>query len=141
MLHELKILEQYADAVYYGLKTFEIRYKERGYEVGDKIHFTVYKDGEYVEHPLNYKFYEIKYILWEFEGLKEGYVALAIEPYIPPQQEKIVTTLNGEPQESFWTNHPNDFRPLYDVTCEPDFKLTVDYNELCGISNSGKENL
>ena len=131
MLHELKILEQYADEVYYNLKTFEIRKNDRHFAVDEKIHFTVIEGGGYVEHPLNYKFYKIKYILEDFEGLKDGYVALAIEPYTPPQQEKIVTTLNGELLDSHWSTNPNQysFYYPYEITCSTDKKGDTHFNQ------------
>lgn len=38
-LHELKIKEEYFNAVIRGEKTFELRKNDRDYEVGDLIHF------------------------------------------------------------------------------------------------------
>lgn len=79
MTHEIKILEQFADAVYKGRKTFEIRKNDRGYQNGDRIHFTVVKDGTpYVlEHPLNAHLFGITYVLngW---GIKEDYCVFSI---------------------------------------------------------------
>lgn len=54
-----------------------------GYEVGDKIVFDVvtnegYAVGEAARHPLNGATYRIDYILDDFEGLAQKYVALAI---------------------------------------------------------------
>lgn len=82
-IHRLKIQEQYADAVLNGTKTFEIRKNDRGYEVGDKIVFDVvtnecYAVGAAARHPLNGATYRIDYILDDFEGLAQKYVALAI---------------------------------------------------------------
>ena len=81
--HRLKIHEQYADAVLNGTKTFEIRKNDRGYRVGDKIVFGVvsnegYAVGEATRHQLNGATYRIDYILDDFEGLAQKYVALAI---------------------------------------------------------------
>lgn len=81
--HRLKVLIKYADAIINGTKTFEIRKNDRGYEVGDKIVFDVvtnegYSIGEAVKHPLNGAIYRIDYILDDFEGLAQKYVALAI---------------------------------------------------------------
>lgn len=73
--HRLKIHEQYADAVLNGTKTFEIRKNDRGYKVGDEIVFVVYPRPQ---HPLNGATYRIDYILDDFEGLAQKYVALAI---------------------------------------------------------------
>lgn len=81
--HRLKIQEQYADAVLNGTKTFEIRKNDRGYKVGDEIVFNVVADDshsfeEAARHPLNGSTYRIEYILDDFEGLAQKYVALAI---------------------------------------------------------------
>lgn len=81
--HRLKVLIKYADAIMNGTKTFEVRKNDRGYEVGDKIVFDVvtnksYFVGEAARHPLNGEVYRIDYILDDFEGLAQKYVALAI---------------------------------------------------------------
>ena len=38
-LHELKIKEEYWNAILRGDKTFELRKNDRDYQVGDLIHF------------------------------------------------------------------------------------------------------
>lgn len=81
--HRLKVLIKYADAIMDGTKTFEVRKNDRGYEVGDKIVFDVvtnegYAVGAATRHPLNGATYRIGYILDDFEGLAQKYVALAI---------------------------------------------------------------
>lgn len=81
--HRLKVLIKYADAIMNGTKTFEVRKNDRGYEVGDKIVFDVvtnegYSIGEAAMHPLNGATFRINYILDDFEGLAQKYVALAI---------------------------------------------------------------
>lgn len=81
--HRLKVLIKYADAIMDGTKTFEVRKNDRGYEVGDKIVFDVvtnegYAVGAAARHPLNGVTYRIGYILDDFEGLAQEYVALAI---------------------------------------------------------------
>lgn len=81
--HRLKVLIKYADAIMNGTKTFEVRKNDRGYKVGDKIVFDVvtnegYAVGAAARHPLNGATYRIDYILDDFEGLAQKYVALAI---------------------------------------------------------------
>lgn len=81
--HRLKVFAKYADAIMSGVKTFEIRKNDRGYEVGDKIVFNVvtnegYAVGAAARHPLNGATYRIDYILDGFEGLAQKYVAMAI---------------------------------------------------------------
>ena len=79
--HTIKILEDFADAVASGEKTFEIRENDRGYQKGDCVRFVVVdKSGVKVKHPLsgNKYAYEITYVIngW---GLKEGYVVFGIK--------------------------------------------------------------
>ena len=81
--HRLKVLIKYADAIMDGTKTFEVRKNDRNFKVGDKIAFDVvtnegYAVGEAARHPLNGEVYRIDYILDDFEGLAQKYVALAI---------------------------------------------------------------
>lgn len=81
--HRLKVLIKYADAIMDGTKTFEIRKNDRNFKVGDKIAFDVvtsegYAVGVAARHPLNGQTYRIDYILDDFEGLAQKYVALAI---------------------------------------------------------------
>lgn len=65
--HRLNVFVKYADAIMSGAKTLEIRKNDRGYRV-----------GEAARHPLNGEVYRIDYILDDFEGLAQKYVALAI---------------------------------------------------------------
>lgn len=83
-IHELKILKDFADAVYSGDKTFELRENDRGFQKGDHIIFTAldsiseFTSNIMIDHAINYCEYEITYVLNNW-GLKEGYVALAIK--------------------------------------------------------------
>lgn len=84
MIHEIKILEPYADAIYDGRKTFEVRLNDRGYNAGDRIRFIVIKDGcVHTTHPLYYKDtnrkeYEITYVHSGL-GLEKDYVVFGIK--------------------------------------------------------------
>lgn len=80
MTHNLKISVNFADAVYWGDKPFEIRKNDRGYQTGDKIRFTVVSDNPDVNcagHELNKRIYRITYVLSGW-GLENGYVALGL---------------------------------------------------------------
>ena len=78
MKHNLKLREEFADAVYNGEKTFEIRINDRGYQKGDTVVFTVIDaTGDKQEHPLNGIEFNISYILSGW-GLNNGYVAFSI---------------------------------------------------------------
>lgn len=83
MIHELKIDENFTDAIISGDKNFEIRYNDRGYQKGDIIKFSPVSSVGSCDtlNPLYNALYEITYVLngW---GLKEGYVVLGIKPYI-----------------------------------------------------------
>jgi hypothetical protein len=84
MTHELKIYPEYADKVYDGTKTFEIRQDDRGFSAGDKIVFKVYEPmiGFIDDHPLHNTEYEITYVFrgTGLYGLECGYAVLAIKP-------------------------------------------------------------
>ena len=73
MNHIIKILEDFADAVVSGEKTFEIRENDRGYQKGDYVVFKTIPG-----HPIEQKTYKITYVIngW---GLKNGYVAFGIK--------------------------------------------------------------
>lgn len=90
-VHELKIAKDYADSVYFGGKTFEVRLNDRGFQKGDIIRFMpLSKNGALVDtrHPLYDKEYEITYVLGSFYGLAQGYVAFSIKP-LPEEREAI----------------------------------------------------
>lgn len=80
MIHNIKIREEFADAVLSGEKSFELRENDRGYQRGDLIRFDVITwDGLHnYGHKLNDATFVITYVLngW---GLEPGYVALAIK--------------------------------------------------------------
>lgn len=80
MMHKIKILESFADAVYRGYKTFEVRKNDRGYQKGDLVQFTVLYDSdkcEMISHPLMKQTYEITYVLAGW-GIEDGYVVFGI---------------------------------------------------------------
>ncbi len=79
MLHELKLNEKYCEYVYYGFKTFEVRFNDRDFKVNDIVHFTAVDScGLPIEHKINHCYYLITYVLSDFCGLAENYVAFSI---------------------------------------------------------------
>ena len=81
MEHYIKIRQSFADAVYSGEKTFEVRNNDRGYQKGDTVRFTVLKDDDNIkvlDHPLNKVPYEITYVLSGW-GIADGYVVFGIK--------------------------------------------------------------
>lgn len=94
--HKLKILEDFADAVAMGHKTFEVRKNDRGFQKGDIVIFDcIDKDGSLIQHCIHHKAYEITYVLngW---GIENGYVVFGIKevsdvwptPYQPKESRE-----------------------------------------------------
>ena len=80
--HYIKLLQDFADAIVTGEKTFEIRRNDRGYQRGDRVVFQAVEraaDGEKypIQHEINNRMYEITYVLNGF-GLVNGFVAFGI---------------------------------------------------------------
>ncbi len=74
----LKIDPAYIKAVAAGVKTFEIRYNDRWYEVGDILELAAWTSQEdYTDDEVCVR---VTYVLSseDFPGLSPGYVALAI---------------------------------------------------------------
>lgn len=81
--HVLKVDFKYANAILNGKKSFEVRKNDRHFMVGDEIVFKVLIDkgsyaGAEAVHPLNGIVYRIDYVLNNFEGLAQKYVAFSI---------------------------------------------------------------
>jgi len=78
MLHELKLKEDFADAIADGRKTFEVRENDRGFQAGDTVEFVVVdRLGLEIGHPLTGREMRITYVLSGW-GIKEGYVVFGI---------------------------------------------------------------
>lgn len=81
--HVLKVDFKYANAILNGKKSFEVRKNDRNFMVGDEVVFKVLIDkgsyaGAVAVHPLNGIVYRIDYVLNNFEGLAQKYVAFSI---------------------------------------------------------------
>ena len=76
-LHNLKLESQYVKPIVEKEKTFEIRYNDRNYKVGDIIKFNPITNSYYGD-IIKYKFYIITYILDNF-GLSENYIAFSFK--------------------------------------------------------------
>lgn len=81
--HELKLLYTFENDILDGLKTFEVRENDRGFQKGDLIKFKVVdtRPKPSFNHPIENKVYEITYVLngW---GIKNGYVVFGIKEQI-----------------------------------------------------------
>lgn len=69
--HELKILPEYFEPAFAGIKNFEIRYNDRNYQVGDTVVLREWVDGNYTGRKFNRK---IQY-LTDYQQ-KVGYVVM-----------------------------------------------------------------
>lgn len=74
--HNLKIKPQYFKDVVDGKKTFEVRYNNRDFKVGDIL---VLEEFDEHGHTGKYLNVETIYILDDKEYLKDGYVALGFK--------------------------------------------------------------
>lgn len=78
-LHKIKLREEFADAVLYGDKTFEVRENDRGYQKDDLVQFNVIdKYNLSTGHPLGKETYRITYVLngW---GIEPKFVVFGIK--------------------------------------------------------------
>lgn len=76
MVHELKVLPEYYDAIESGKKTFEIRKHDRDYKVGDILALREWDGKEYTGALITK---EVIYILTDGSGyVLTGYVVMSI---------------------------------------------------------------
>lgn len=73
--HNLKINPKFFYDVWVGEKSFEVRFNDRDFQVGDEIIFRTWENGEYTGSVM---YCTITYLLEGFKGLKKGYVVLGI---------------------------------------------------------------
>ena len=78
MHHVLKILPEYFNLVKSGVKTFELRYNDRKFKIGDIIELVTFLDEHTEPSKLHVK---ITYVLQNCPqyGLKEGFAILGIK--------------------------------------------------------------
>lgn len=79
MIHELKTLPQYFEAVVKGEKTFEVRKFDRPFHVGDLLALNEF-NTESKCYTGNSCLVYIDYMLSDTEYVKSGYVILGIKP-------------------------------------------------------------
>lgn len=74
--HHLKILPKYYMDVECGIKSFEIRFNDRGFKVGDILYLEEYCGGEATGRML---MREVCYMIDDPAYCKEGYVVLGLK--------------------------------------------------------------
>lgn len=74
--HYVKILPKYYLDVEKGIKTFEIRFNDRNYKVGDILHLQEFCGGEYTGREIEK---EICYMINDHVYCKEGFVVLGLK--------------------------------------------------------------
>ncbi len=78
LVHELKTWPVYFEEVWWDRKRFEVRYDDRGFQVGDMLRLREYSPelkcytGRVTERVVGY-------IMRDFVGLAPGYVVLGFE--------------------------------------------------------------
>lgn len=78
-VHKIKLQIGFCDAVLSGIKCFEIRRNDRGYQKGDYVQFIpVDEVGDERYHEVQNKTYLITYVLGGW-GLLEGFVVFGIK--------------------------------------------------------------
>lgn len=77
MLHVLKCYPEYFEAVKKGTKSFECRYNDKNFKVGDELVLREYDSKQGYTGQCIVR--TITYILSDFVGLQEGYVILSFK--------------------------------------------------------------
>jgi len=78
MVHEIKCVQPFFNAVLDGSKLFELRYNDRDYAVGDILRIDEYIPN--VGYTSRYIFKRIGFIVSSFNGLENGYVIMSLLP-------------------------------------------------------------
>jgi hypothetical protein len=75
--HQVKSWPEFFEPIALGVKTFDLRKDDRGYQVGENIQFEEFRHltGEHTGKVVTRR---IAYILRNFDGLMPGYVILGI---------------------------------------------------------------
>lgn len=76
MRHRLKLLQEWFWAVHRGEKTAELRFDDRGYQVGDILELQEWNPhtGQFVGDPIEV---QVSHVLRDFEGLAPGWAMLS----------------------------------------------------------------
>lgn len=86
MIHELKTLPEYFEAILEGKKLFEIRKDDRPFRVGDILALNEYDDVAKGYNGRSCLVY-VDYILRDKEYCKSGFVCMSIKPCLISKTE------------------------------------------------------
>lgn len=78
MTHELKTYPKYFQETIEGNKPFEIRKNDRNFQVGDVL---ILKEWDNIKYSGREIGAVVRYVLRDFIGLQEGYVALGVTDF------------------------------------------------------------
>ncbi len=78
MTHELKTYPKYFQETIEGNKLFEIRKNDRDFQVGDVL---ILKEWDNIKYSGREIGVVVRYVLRDFIGLQEGYVALEVTDF------------------------------------------------------------
>lgn len=87
MIHELKTLPEYFEAIIKGEKLFEIRKNDRFFQVGDLLALNEF-DIKNVSYTGRSCIVYIDYILNSEEFCKSGFVVMSIKPCLIAKQDR-----------------------------------------------------
>lgn len=151
MTHELKTWPEYFQAVYDGLKPFELRKDDRPYNVGDVLRLREYEPmtDTYTGRVIDV---EVTYCLRGFAGIEAGYVVIGIRrmeykpstPW-PTVRDAIIANrhkLSSRTFNAVFNNHPIGYRANEDVQAFLDtIRSRPRYNPLRNIGEIGMKEL
>lgn len=133
MTHELKILPEYFQAVWDGVKTFELRKDDRDYQRGDILVLREWDGEKYTGSGLRVK---VTYVLRGAEkyGLKDGYVVIGIRHIVdrtdlePQTNYDRIKAMSVEEMAEFFFEIGDDIAIYYSTKANYEVKYPVSAN-------------
>ena len=101
MIHELKCLPEYFNAVLSGKKTFEVRKNDRPFVEGDMLAMNEY-DAETKGYTGRSCLVHIDYILDSADYCKDGYVVMSIKPCFVEKSVSPRNPISGKYDYGVW---------------------------------------
>lgn len=90
--YTLNIYPQFADPIFEGSRTFDVRENSAGFQTGDLIRYTcISGEGTTLEHPINNALYQISYIMSGW-GICKNNVVFALQRVNLPQVQETPST-------------------------------------------------